>query len=201
MSSVNPIPIETSINQCIKCSKLISENQSSIQCEICKLNTHTTCLRNKQSNLNNILFTCDKCSNCSVCSKRVANNHKAILCDCCNSFVHIKCNNLAAEDYEKYKNDPNLDFTCLKCNHSMFPFMSLNNQQFFMFAKNGVILNDDSELELIPSSEQKAFMDKVTNQIKSYRLEMNDDGNDDLEEMTDCKCYTIDDFKKENLSN
>ena len=201
MSSVNPIPIETSVNQCIKCSKLISENQSSIQCEICMLNTHTTCLRNKQSNLNNILFTCDKCSHCSVCFKRVANNHKAILCDCCNSFVHIKCNKLSADDYEKHKNDPNLDFTCLQCNHSMFPFMSLNNQQFSMFAKNGVILNDDSELELIPSSEQKAFMDKVTSKIRSYRLEMNDDDNDDLEEMTDCKYYTIDDFKKENFSN
>ena len=83
----------------------------------------------------------------------------------------------------------------------MFPFMSLNNQQFSMLAKNGVILNDDSELELIPSSEQKAFMDKVTNQIRSYRLEINDDGNDDLEEMTVCKYYTIDDFKKENFSN
>ena len=83
----------------------------------------------------------------------------------------------------------------------MFPFMSLNNQQFFMFAKNGVILNDDSELELIPSSEQKALMDKVTSKIRSYRLEMNDDDNDDLEVMTDCKYYTIDDFKKENFSN
>ena len=81
MPSHNLIPIATSFGQCNRCSALISENQSSIQCEICMLNTHTTCLRNKQSNLNNILFTCDKCSNCSVCSKRVENNHKAILCD------------------------------------------------------------------------------------------------------------------------
>ena len=68
----------------------------------------------------------------------------------------MKYNQLSADNYEKYKKDPSLDFTCSKCNHSMFPFMSLNNQQFFMFPKNGFILNDDSDLELIPSSEQKA---------------------------------------------
>ena len=43
----------------------------------------------------------------------------------------------------------------------------------------------------------EGFLDKVTNQIRSYRL----DGNNDLEEISDCKYYTIDDFKKENFSN
>ena len=83
----------------------------------------------------------------------------------------------------------------------MFPFMSLSNQQFYTFTKNGVILNDESELELSPSPEQKAFMDKITTQIRSYRLDMNDDDNNDFEEMTDCKYYTIDDFKKAQFSN
>ena len=43
----------------------------------------------------------------------------------------------------------------------------------------------------------EGFLDKVTNQIRSYRL----DGNNDLEEISDCKYYTIDDFKKESFSN
>ena len=81
----------------------------------------------------------------------------------------------------------------------MFPFMSLSNQQFYTFAKNGVILNDESELELSPSAEQKAFMDKITTQIRSYRLDINDDDNNDYEEMTDCKILYYRRFQKDKI--
>ena len=49
-------------------------------------------------------------------------------------------------------------------------------------------LNDDSEL-FIPSLEKKVFMDKITNQIKSYKFEISDDGNNDFEELSDCKYH------------
>ena len=193
MSSLNPTPLATSSNQCIKCSKSIS-NQSLLQCEICKLNIHASCLRgynpNKQSSLNNILFTCDKCSNCSVCSKKVANNHRAILCDCCNSFVHIKCNQLSADDYEKFKNDPNLNFTCLQCNNSIFPYMSLNNDQFSTYVKKGRALDEDLDITLEPSLEQQSLMDKITNKIRSYQFEVDDEENSDFKELTNCKYYS-----------
>ena len=51
---------------------------------------------------------------------------------------------------------------------------------------------------LILSSEQKAFMDKITNQIKSYKLEISEDDNNDSEEMSDCGYYNIEQFKKRN---
>ena len=41
-------------------------------------------------------------------------------------------------------------------------------------------------------------MDKITNQIKSYKFEINDDDNNDFEEMSDCKYYNPEQFKKRN---
>ena len=205
MSPVKLIPLATSSDQCIKCSELISENQSSLQCDTCMLNIHSGCLHsknpNRQSTLNNTPFTCNKCSQCPVCSKKVAKNHKAILCDLCNTWVHIKCNQLSSDDYEQFKINPNLNFTCLQCTHSIFPFISLNNKQFYTYADTGVILNEDSDFGLDPSPEQKLLMDKITNQLKSYRFDISDvDGDDDFEEVSNCKYYLPDDFKKENFS-
>ena len=141
MSPVKLIPLATSSDQCIKCSELISENQSSLQCDTCMLNIHSGCLHsknpNRQSTLNNAPFTCNKCSQCPVCSKKVAKNHKAILCDLCNTWVHIKCNQLSSDDYEQFKMNPNLNFTCLQCTHSIFPFISLDNKQFYTYADTG----------------------------------------------------------------
>ena len=73
-----------------------------------------------------------------------------------------------------------------------------NSDQFNICVKKGIILNDDAELLLIPSSEQKAFMDKITNQIKSYKFEISDDDNNDFEEMSDCKYYNPEQLKKRN---
>ena len=124
MSSVNLFPLATSSDHCIKCSEFISESQSLLQCDTCMLNIHSSCLNcknpNQQSTLNIARFTCDKCSQCPICSKKVANNHKAVLCDLCNTWVHIKCNQLSSNDYEQFKSKSDLNFTCLKCTHSIF---------------------------------------------------------------------------------
>ena len=47
--------------------------------------------------------------------------------------------------------------------------MSLNNDQFNTYITKGVLLNKDSDLSINPSPEQKANMDEITNQIKSYK--------------------------------
>ena len=205
MPSHNLIPIATSFGQCNRCSALIFENQSYLQCETCIKKIHFECFTKrypkKKSTPDNSVFNCDECNQCPICSKKVANNHKAILCDLCNSFVHIKCNQLSSDDYEKFKLYPNFDFTCLNCCRSNFPFTELNNNQFDVCVKKGITLNDDLELQLSPSSEQKAFMDKITNQIKSYKFEISDENNDDFEDTSNCKYYTPDQFKKEKFSS
>ena len=101
----------------------------------------------------------------------------------------------------KFKLYPNFDFTCLNCCRSNFPFTELNDNQFDICVKKGINLNDDLELQLSPSSEQKDSMDKITNQIKSYNFEISYDNNDDFEDRSNCKYYTPDQLKKEKFFN
>ena len=73
-------------------------------------------------------------------------------------------------------------------------------QQFYTCAQKGVVLNDDTELELNLSSIQIAFMNKVADQLRSSRFEENSEDSNDLEDIVSCKFYNIDDFKKEKFS-
>ena len=64
-------------------------------------------------------------------------------------------------------------------------------------------MNEDSDLSINPSPEQKAIMDKITNPIKLYKFEVKDDDDDvdDFEEINNCNYYTVDTFRKEKFSN
>ena len=206
MSSYNLIPLATTgPDQCKKCTLPISETQSFLQCQLCKRNIHSECVKvsksNKQSHANNTDFTCENCSKCTICSKKVAKNHKAIACDLCNCWIHIKCNQLSTSDYEKFKLNPNWNFTCLSCNRLNFPFMALNDDQFNTCVKKGVIINDDLDISLMPTPEQKLLMDKISSQLNSYKHEIDDDEEDDFDQIPNCKYYSTDAFKKENFSN
>ena len=53
-----------------------------------------------------------------------------------------------------------------------------------MVIKKGIVLNDDSALSINPSPAQKDFMDKITNQINSYKFQVKDDEDDDLKKLT-----------------
>ena len=44
-------------------------------------------------------------------------------------------------------------------------------------------------------------MDKITNQIKSYKFEISDDNNEDFEDTSNCKYYTPVQLKKEKFSS
>ena len=80
--------------------------------------------------------------------------------------------------------------------------MSLNNDQFYSYVKKGIVLSDESELELNPTPGQKLLMDKISNEIKSHQFDISDvDESDDFAEMTSCKYYSADEFKKEKFSN
>ena len=117
-----------------------------------------------------------------------------MLCNLCNCSVHIKCNDLNRDDYETFKKSPaHLNFICFQCNIATFPFMPLNNEQFNTYITKGVPLNEDSHLSINPSREQKAIMDKIINQIKSYKFEVkdDDDNDDDFEEFNNCKYYSV----------
>ena len=102
--------------------------------------------------------------------------------------------------YELFQQNPNLNFTCLQCNNLIFPYMSLNNDQFSTYVKKGIALDEDLDITLDPSPEQQSLMDKITNKIRSYQFEVSDEDNDDFEELTNCKYYSANAFKKEKFS-
>ena len=79
--------------------------------------------------------------------------------------------------------------------------MSLNNDQFSTYVKKGIALDEDLDITLDPSPEQQSLMDKITNKIRSYQFEVSDEDNDDFEELTNCKYYSANAFKKEKFSN
>ena len=66
--------------------------------------------------------------------------------------------------------------------------------------QKGVVLNDDTELELNLSFNQIAFISKVTDQLRSFRFEENNKDSNDLEDIISCNYYNIEDFKKEKFS-
>ena len=88
------------------------------------------------------------------CIRKVAKNHTAASCELCNSWVHIKCNKLSVQDYKLFEQNPNLNFTCLKCNE-LFPYMSLKtiNSQHTPF--NKITFVEDLDISLEPSPEQQ----------------------------------------------
>ena len=68
-------------------------------------------------------------------------------------------------------------------------------------SKKGIALDEDLDITLDPSPEQQSLMDKITNKIRSYQFEVSDEDNDDFEELTNCKYYSANAFKKEKFSN
>ena len=79
--------------------------------------------------------------------------------------------------------------------------MSLNNDQFSTYVNKGIAFDEDLDISLEPSPEQQILLDRITNEIRSYQFEVNDEDNDSFEESTNCKYYSANAFKKENFSN
>ena len=80
--------------------------------------------------------------------------------------------------------------------------MTLKHDQFYLYVKKGIFLSDESDLELNPTPGPKMLMDKISNEIKSHHFDIsNDDESDDFVEMTSCKYYRVDEYKKEKFSD
>ena len=190
-------------SQCSKCFMTIHSHQLSLQCDTCLLFFHIECTKYTRQKLENfkgeLKFSCENCSKCSICCKVVAVNHKAIQCDSCNMWAHIKCNFLSDKDYDRYKNDSKLNFYCLKCNAELVPFSSMDDTHFKAFAKTGAIISDHSDMQLMPSPEQQAMLQKISEKLIFYAQ---DRGLDELDEesISNCSYFSSDEFKTAKFS-
>ena len=143
---------------------------------------------------------------CGICHKAVAHNHKAIVCDICNQWIHIKCNKLDASDYKHFQDDINQDenFFCLNCLAHNIPFSKLNNSEFGVSVKKGVLNSDEVDTNFVPTDFQKHIFDQINKEINNYAFDLDTEGNnfgDDIIPSIDCQYYSIDEFSDSKFNH
>ena len=68
---------------------------------------------------------------CGVCHKNILNHQKAVLCNNCNHYVHVKCNDISASEFKELQKEPDdIAWFCKQCTTELFPFGSLNSNEF-----------------------------------------------------------------------
>ena len=129
---------------------------------------------------------------CGVCEKSIDDSKQSsIFCDLCKFWVHTKCNQLNVLDFQHIEacTEP---WFCLKCISNLFPFGTLNNQNFSSFVPSNKNSNTNtgSSINLEPSSNVSLlfnqFHDLSSDSIKKTPENM----------MANCKYYDIEDVQK-----
>ena len=127
-----------------------------------------------------------------VCEKSIDDSKQSsIFCDLCKFWVHTKCNQLNFLDFQHIKacTEP---WFCFKCISDLFPFGTLNNQNFSSFVLNNKNSNENtgSSINLEPPPNLSSLFNQF-NDLSSDSINKN------LENMmTSCKYYDIDDIQK-----
>ena len=140
---------------------------------------------------------------CGVCNRAVAKNHKAICCDICHNWIHINCNNLDKNDYRYFQENTNEIFFCINCLSDNIPFSKLNNNEFEISDKKGLLFSDLDKIDFIPSDYQKNVFEKLNLAINNNAFDLDTEFDTEENEVTstiDCKYYDIDDFVSEKIN-
>lgn len=142
---------------------------------------------------------------CGVCKESVGENHKAIKCNICELWIHIKCNNLDKNDYAYFQDLKNEeeDFFCINCVSENLPFSKLNNNEFSISVKKGVINSDDKHVDFVPSDFQQKIFDKLNAAINNNAFDLdteNESDGGDVIPTIDCQYYSVEDFSSSNFS-
>jgi len=135
---------------------------------------------------------------CGVCSKPVADTHRAIACDICQKWIHIKCNNFDKNDYKFFQNNSEECFICKNCISDNVAFSNLNNNEFSISVKKGIINSNDTSLDFNISNYQQQLIDRLNTAINNNAFDLDsgdeDEEHNDLFSAIDCKFYSIDEF-------
>ena len=114
---------------------------------------------------------------CGACSKRVSAHMRAIQCDLCNYWNHIKCDRIEPSHYEKLKkSDVAQQHFCRLCKEELFPFQSLDNDQYISSVLCNVNVNDNLNLQINPPPR-----------LKTLFSDLNDRNNE--ESLINCEYY------------
>ena len=135
--------------KCIRCAKIIFENQNSIGCDDCEGWLHLRCSGFKLKQFKQICsnkdstFTCRYCKfyKCGKCSKPVYPPQNGIQCDVneCEKWYHLRCTKFTLAEYLNSKSRLHTDmWYCPDC--ANLPFMDLNPKEFTELVKDDLKL-------------------------------------------------------------
>ena len=87
---------------------------------------------------------------CPLCKKNCNEGQNSIQCPICKQWVHHynrkKCSLLSNEEFKSHSENVNLSWNCAKCDAENFPFINIDENDFFLmsnFSGNNPSLSDD----------------------------------------------------------
>ena len=89
---------------------------------------------------------------------------------------------------------PDLEFSCLPCTSTMYPFTNLNDNHFDILVKKGVNFKDDDVINLAITGNQKILFDQLNKAIQSNLPELDPSLDDTDITPLNCQYYSTDDF-------
>ena len=109
--------------------------------------------------------------------------------------------------YYAFFQNPNNEaetFICIDCMAQNVPFSKLNNNEFSVLVKKGVINANDCRIDFTPSDFQQKIFDKLNSAINNNAFdldtELDSDDEGEVIPTIDCRYYNIDEFTSSNFS-
>ena len=134
-----------------------------------------------------------KPTKCAICTKTIAINHRAATCSICKRQSHLKCNRL--ECFKEHE-----DFYCINCIAENIPFSKLNDNEFTVLVKMGILNANEVNTDFTPSAYQKELFDRLKTAVNNNEFDLNAENNEDNEDndnvipSINCNYYSIEDF-------
>ena len=131
---------------------------------------------------------------CGVCEKSIDDRKQwSTFCDLGKFWIHTKCNRLNFPGFLQIKDCTEARF-CFKCISDLFPFGTLNGQNFSSFVVNNKNSNANagSSINLKPLPNFSLLFNQF-NDLSSDPINKNPENM-----MTNCKYQNIDDIQKIN---
>ncbi len=110
---------------------------------------------------------------CGACNKRMGPRMKAVQCALCKYFNHIKCDGVDVSHYEKLKkssslvvhnriySDDSMHHYCKLCREELFPFQTLQTEQYMASIIHNVDISDDLNLQINPPPRLKVLFNDL----------------------------------------
>ena len=90
---------------------------------------------------------------------------RAIKCDLCNYWNHIKCDGVEPNHYEILKkSDDSVDHYCKLCKEEIFPFQSIQNENYIASVVNGIEIKEELNLKINPSPRLRTLFHDLNEQ-------------------------------------